>query len=200
MNHHSFQVTKTKNNMATQIENNNNNLKITIDGNSRFVMKAQISEVEIAYGNIIKIDIGKGALNNVFIDQADVTIPVSTDVTDLRDKILTMLQPVVGSGNATELKQTEQLQELQLVKTAVTDIKDKISSVNDKLFFEPRISDETNANTIYRGYALTGIAGDVAGWAIQKITNNKGVLTYQWAGGTKDFDKIWNNRKNFIYS
>lgn len=186
--------------MATQIENNNNNLKITVDGNARFIMKSQISEVEIAYGNIIKIDIGKGALNNVFVDQADVTLPVSTDVTDLRDKILAMLQPVVGSGNATEIKQTEQLQELQLVKTAVTDIKDKISSVNDKLFFEPRISDETNANTIYRGYALTGISGEVAGWAIQKITNTRGVLTYQWAGGTKDFDKVWNNRKNFIYS
>jgi hypothetical protein len=188
MKHHSFQFTKTKNDMATQIENNSNNLKITVDGNSRFIMKSQISEVEIAYENIIKIDIGKGALNNVFVDQADVTVPVSTNVIDLRDKILVMLQPVVGSGNATEAKQTEQTLELQAVKVAVTDIKDKMASVNDKLFFEPRISDETNANTIYRGYALTGISGDVAGWAVQ------------WAGGTKDFDKIWNNRKNFIYS
>lgn len=186
--------------MATQIENNNNNLKITVDGSSRFIMKSQISEVEIAYGNIIKIDIGKGALNNVFVDQVDVTLPVSTDVTDLRDKILAMLQPVAGSGNATEAKQTEQTIELQAVKNAVVDIKDKMSSVNDKLFFEPRISDETNANTIYRGYALTGISGEVAGWAIQKITNTKGLLTYQWAGGNKDFDKVWNNRKNFIYS
>jgi hypothetical protein len=186
--------------MTTQIENTGNSLKVTSDGNSRFIMKTQISEVEIAYGTIIKIDIGKGALNNVFIDQMEVNVPVSSDVTDLRDKILAMLQPAVGLGNATEAKQTEQTIELQAVKTAVVDIKDKISSVNDKLFFEPRISDETNANTIYRGYALTGISGEVAGWAIQKVTNTRGVLTYQWAGGNKNFDKVWNNRKNFIYS
>ncbi len=186
--------------MATQIENTGNSLKVTSDGNSRFIMKSQISEVEIAYGNIIKIDIGKGALNNVFIDQADATLPVSTDVTDLRDKILLMLQSNISNGNATEAKQTEQTLELQLVKTAVTDIKEKMSSVNDKLFFEPRISDETSANTIYRGYALTGITGEIAGWAIQKITNTRGVMTYQWAGGDKNFNKIWNNRKTLIYS
>lgn len=186
--------------MTTQIENTGNSLKVTSDGNARFIMKTQISEVEIAYGTIIKIDIGKGALNNVFIDQLDVTIPTSSDVTDLRDKILAMLQPISGVGNATEAKQMEQTVELQLVKTAVTDIKDKISSVNDKLFFEPRISDETNANTIYRGYALTGITGQIAGWAIQKIMNTRGVMTYQWAGGNKNFDKVWNDRKNFIYS
>lgn len=186
--------------MPTQIENTGNTLKITSEGNARFIMKSQITEVEISNGTIIKIDIGKGALNNVFIDQADVTLPTSKDVTDLRDKILTMLQPIVGSGMATEAKQTEQTTELQAVKTALTDIKDKMSSVNDKLFFEPRICDETNANTIYKGYALTGIAGEDAGWAIQKITNTRGVLTYQWAGGNKNFDKVWNNRKTLVYS
>ncbi len=186
--------------MTTQIENNGNSLKVTTDGNSRFIMKSQISEVEIAYGTIIKIDIGKGALNNVFIDQLEVTLPVSSDVTDLRDKIIGMLQASIGAGLATEIKQTEQTTELQAVKNAVTDIKDKIASVNDKLFFEPRICDETNANTIYRGYALTGIAGEAAGWAIQKTTNNRGVVSNQWADGNKNFDKVWNNRKALIYS
>ena len=186
--------------MTTQIENTSNSLKITTDGNERFVMKSQISEVEILHDTVIKIDIGKGALNNVFIDQLEVTLPVSTDVKDLRDKILLMIMPSVGAGLATEGKQTELNDAIKTVQGSVDIIKDKIGSVNDKLFFEPRISDETNANTIYRGYALTGIAGDIAGWAIQKITNARGVLAYLWAGGNKNFDKIWNDRKKLMYS
>lgn len=186
--------------MTTQIENNGNSLKVTSDGYSRFIMKSQISEVEILHDTVIKIDIGKGALNNVFVDQLEVTVPVSTDVTDLRDKIIAMLQPAVGAGLATEAKQIEQNAELQTVITAVTDMKDKVSTLNDKLFFEPRISDETNANTIYRGYALASVGNDAPNWAIQKITNNRGVLTYQWAGGNQNFDKVWNNRKTLVYS
>lgn len=186
--------------MPVQIENRDNALKITTDGNSRFIMKTQIVEVEIAYDTTIRIDIGKGALNNVFVDQADVTSPTSTDAGDLRDKILAMLAPAASAGLATELKQTEQTQELQSVKTAVTDIKDKIGTLNDKFFFEPRISDESVANTIYKGYALTPITGEVAGWAILRIVNVRGVYTYQWAGGNKNFDKVWNNRKTLLYS
>jgi hypothetical protein len=186
--------------MTTQIENNGNSLKITSDGNDRFIMKSQISEVEIMHDTIIKIDIGKGALNNVFIDQLEVTLPQTNTAKDLRDEILAMLQATVGTGLATEIKQTEQTTELQAVKTAVIDIKDKMASVNDKLFFEPRICDETNANTIYRGYALTGITGDFAGWAIQKLTSNRGVISNLWAGGNKNFDKVWNNRKTLMYS
>lgn len=186
--------------MATQIENTGNSLKITVDGNDRFIMKAQISEVEVAYDSIIKIDIGKGALYNLFINQAEVDVPRTDTPVQLRDAILAMLQPSVGSGNATEAKQTEQTLELQAVKTAVTDIKDKISSVNDKLFFEPRISDETNANVIYKGYSIESVPTKNSAWAIQKITNNRGILTIQWAGGTKSFDKIWDNRKTLVYS
>jgi hypothetical protein len=186
--------------MAIQIENKDNALKITNNGSSRFIMKAQIIEVEIAYDTVIRIDIGKGALNNIFIDQADVSLPSSIDTADLRDKLLTFLTPASVSGLATEQKQTEQTSELQTVKTSVGDIKDKISSLNDKFFFEPRICDETAANCIYKGYSLTSITGEVAGWAILKITNTKGIFTHQWSGGTKNFDKVWNNRKTLVYS
>jgi hypothetical protein len=186
--------------MAIQIENKDNALKITNNLNSRFIMKAQIVVVEIAYDSTIMIDIGKGALNNIFIDQTEVTLPTSTDASDLRDKILAMLAPASVSGLATEQKQTEQTTELQSVKTSVSDIKDKMTTLNEKFFFEPRISDETTANTIYKGYSLTPIAGEVAGWAILKITNTRGVFTYQWAGGNKNFDKVWNNRKTLSYS
>ena len=41
-------------------------------------VRYQIREVEIVRDTIIKIDIGQGALNNIFVDQATVTIPAST--------------------------------------------------------------------------------------------------------------------------
>ncbi len=179
--------------MATQIENIGAALKITVDGSSRSVMKAQIEAIETLEDNIIKIDIGKGALNNIFIDQRDVTVPASESATALADQILLMIESASSAGLATEAKQTAQITELQAVKSAVT-------TLNDKSFFEPRIVDETNPNIIYQGYALTNIAIDFAGWAIQKITNNKGVFTYQWAGGTRTFDKVWNGRKTLVYS
>ena len=184
----------------TEIINNGASLKIRQDANTRLILKNQISEVEVLHDTIIRIDIGKGALNNVFIDQADVTNIVTISPEELRDKIMDMLQVPTTNGLATEAKQTEQTTELQNVKNAVTDMKDKMASVNDKLFFEPRISDETNANTIYKGYALISVAYDAPAWAIQKITNTKGVLTFQWASGTKNFDKVWNNRKTLVYS
>jgi hypothetical protein len=179
--------------MATQIENLGAALKITINGSSRSVMKSQIEAIEALEEDIIKIDIGKGALNNIFIEQRDVTVPASVSAINLADQILLMIESASSAGLATEAKQTAQIAELQAVKSAVT-------TLNDKSFFEPRIVDETNPNVIYQGYALSNIANDFAGWAIQKITNNKGIFTYQWAGGTKTFDKVWNGRKTLIYS
>ena len=74
--------------MATIIENNGGSIKITENGSSRFVLKYQVREVEIVRDTIIKIDIGQGALNNIYIDQADVTAPATATVEELRDQII----------------------------------------------------------------------------------------------------------------
>lgn len=184
---------------TTEIINSGASLKIINDGASRFVMKAQIREIDIVRDTIIRIDIGEGALYNIFVDQANVTNPVSTGVEDLRDKILAMLQSGVA-GQATEAKQIEQLTELQNVKTSVNDLKDKVNTVSDKLFYQPKIVDETNPNLVYNGFAIPGANVQEPVWAIQKVTNTKGVLTYQWAAGNKNFDKIWDKRKDLVYN
>jgi hypothetical protein len=185
--------------MVVTIENNGASLKITEDGASRFILKYQIREVEIVRDTIIKIDIGQGALNNIFVDQADVTVPASASVEALRDSIMGMLQTNV-TGTSTEAKQTEEIGEIKILQTAVNDLKTKVNSLDDKLFFQPKLVDESNANAIYNGFALPGAAVDAAVWAIQKVSKANGVYSYQWASGTKAFDKIWNNRKILIYS
>jgi hypothetical protein len=163
-------------------------------------MKQQIIEVSVLRDTIIKIDIGLGALYNIFIDQVDVINPTSINVNDLRDKIIAMLQASLGAGLATEAKQSDQLTEMQNIKNIAIDMRDKIGVVSDKLFFEPLISDESNPNVIYKGFAIASSGTNVACWAIQKISNLSGILKIEWAAGNKNFDKVWDNRKTLVYS
>lgn len=186
--------------MITEIINSGSSLRLISDGSPKFILKNQIREVEIVRDTIIKIDIGQGTLYNVFVDQLEVTNPASANVGELRDKIMEMLQTTTATGLATELKQTEGNTEIVNIKNSVNDMKDKVNALNDKLFFEPKQIDEANANVIYRGFANPGASNAEAVWAIQKITNSKNVLTYQWASGNKNFDKIWNNRQKLIFS
>lgn len=185
--------------MATIIENNGASIKITENGASRFILKYQIREVEIVRDTIIKIDIGQGALNNIFVDQADVTVPVTATVEELRDQIMGMLQTNV-TGTATEAKQTEEINEIKTLQTVVGNLQAKVNSLDEKTFFQPKLVDESNANVVYNGFAAPGAKLDVGVWAIQKVTKTNGVYSYQWAGGDKNFDKVWNNRKALIYS
>jgi hypothetical protein len=179
--------------MSTQIINAGASLKVVTDAAPRFILKNQIKEVVVLRDTIIKIDIGQGALYNIFIDQLDVTSPASTSVDDLRDKIMDMLQTTVSAGLATEQKQIEGNSE-------IVNLKNSINVINDKLFYECRLVDESNSNVVYKGFANPGALTSQAVWAIQKITNNAGILSYQWADGNKNFDNIWNNRKILPYS
>lgn len=185
--------------MATEILNSGTSLKITTDGSPRFILKHQIREVEIVRDTIIKIDIGQGALNNVLIDQLTVTVPVSASVDDLREQIMGMLQNNIA-GTATEAKQTEEIGEIKTLQSSMNDLKTKVNSLDDKTFYQPSLVDESNPNAVYNGFALPGALGTDPVWAIQKVTKVQGVLTYQWAAGTKTFDKVWESRKALIYS
>ena len=186
--------------MATEITNNGSSLKILTDGSPRFILKNQIKEVEVVRDTIIKIDIGQGTLYNVFIDQLDVTNPVSKDVDDLRDQIMAMLQGSATTGLATQELQTVGIAQIKTLQESVSGLNDKVNSLDNKLFYQPALVDESNANVLYEGYATPGLKTSDPVWAILKITNAKGVLSYQWAGGNKNFTSVWDNRKTLIYS
>ncbi|MBL7932315.1 MAG: hypothetical protein JNL60_10450, partial [Bacteroidia bacterium] len=72
---------------ATTITDNGASLKLTIGTQIRNITKSQIIEVSVIKTNIIKIDIGQGALHNIFIPYTDVTSPVTANAAALRDKI-----------------------------------------------------------------------------------------------------------------
>jgi len=174
---------------GTQIINNGASLKIISADGTRNILKQEITEVSIIKDTLIKIDIGRGALDNVFINIQDVTSPQTPSPDALADAINAMLlnTVVLPPGISTELNQQKEIADLDSIK-------------NSMLLQAPQISDETNPKIIYKGFAVPGSLTSAAVWAIQKITNNKGIYTYQWAAGNQNFDKVWDNRAALIYS
>lgn len=61
---------------------------------------------------------------------------------------------------------------------------------------------DVSNNPIYVGEAQPGTAEDASGWRIKEITydgrNNPTVIN--WAEGTRDFNKVWDDRHTYIYS
>jgi hypothetical protein len=174
--------------LTTQIINNGASLKIIADGATRNILKQQIREVSVINDTVIKIDIGQGALNNIFLNYPEVSNPVTPTPDALVEAINAMLQNTITipPGIATEANQQTEISKLESMRLA-------------ELFEEPQISDEANAKTIYRGYAVPGSKTSDAVWAVEKISNDKGIISYLWADGNKNFDKVWDSRKAFTY-
>jgi hypothetical protein len=185
--------------MATEIADNGSSLKVTTDGVTRYIIKSQIKEVVVVRDTIIKLDIGQGALYNEFFDQTAVDAPQSKGVEDLRDQIMGMLQITVAGG-ATAQKQDDQRAQIVGLQASLIDLQGKIGALSDKVRVEPQIVDETNPNTVYRGFAAPGAKTSDAVWGVQRITNTRGVLAFMWAGGSKALANIWDNRKTLVYS
>lgn len=58
-----------------------------------------------------------------------------------------------------------------------------------------------NGNVIYLGQAMPGTPTSQKGWQILKCTYNVNddLETALWAGGTRSFDKTWNDRATYDY-
>src|SRR5688500_8265241 len=115
--------------MAIRIDDNNSSIKITKDAVVRNLMKSQIIEISVIKNNIVKIDIGQGALHNIFIPYAEVTFPVTANPAALRDAISALLNPVADAGGggtdglATEAKQDSELAKLDTLKGSIDTLK-----------------------------------------------------------------------------
>jgi len=183
--------------MAISIEDNGTKIKITNGTEVRNIMKSQVREIEVIKTNIIKIDIGQGALDNIFIPFADVTVPLKSDPETLRDTILTFLESVGGNG-AKEANQVQEIELLSGLKNSIQTLQGLITSIDNKSFYQPLLVDN-NAGVIYRGYAAIGADPKAAVWAIERISSSKGLQTHKWADGDRNFDNIWDKREELIY-
>ncbi len=58
------------------------------------------------------------------------------------------------------------------------------------------------SNVVYEGWAYPGTATSAAAWQICKHTYEKkdNRLTTTFAGGTNDYNQVWDNRTSLSYS
>lgn len=184
-----------------EIINDGASIKIVNGTQSRDINKSQIKVVEVIKTNIIKIDIGEGALRNVFVPYASVTNPVTASADELRAAINAMLPggSSGGVGSATEAKQDAEITLLNTVNTSVLNLSNIISANSDKTFYEPSMIDDTGANIVYKGYSATSVLPNQPNWAIERIRIEAGIEVHTWADGDKAFDNVWNDREGLIY-
>ena len=183
--------------MATEIYNDGASLRIVNNGNVILVSKIQIKTIDTIRNDVVRIDIGEGALKNIYLKYAEVSVPKGLpDVNQLRDELNAMLQSTVGGG-ATESKQDTQIKILSEILRVLTEIGTKIT-VSGSVKLPTRI-DESNPTVVYNGFAVAGATGADAVWAIEKITREKSVTIYEWADGDDLYDNIWDNRYELNY-
>lgn len=186
-----------------EILNNGGSIKIVDAGQERNVNKAQIKLVEVIKTNIIKIDIDKGALGNIFFPYSGVTNPATANPNALADAITAMLPSGGGggggAGSATEAKQDIQITTLNSISSALTNLNALTSVHVDMDFYDPTRIDDSGAGLIYKGFALPNTLPTAANWAIQRIRREADVDVVTWADGNKNFDNVWNNREGLDY-
>lgn len=61
------------------------------------------------------------------------------------------------------------------------------------------ILEEVSSTITYVGEALPGTATSASTWHIKKLDSTTG-LVITWAGGSSDFDKVWDDRGSYVYS
>lgn len=183
--------------MPIEIYNNGASLKIVNGGSVILVSKIQIKTIETIRGDVVRLDIGEGALKNIYLKYSEVTIPEGmADAAQLRDTINAMLLSNVGGG-ATEVKQDTEITILNGILTALQDLKG-IINIGGGIKQPVRI-DESTPNVVYYGYAIAGASTSEAVWAIQRATRAADIITYEWADGNELFDNIWDSRYILTY-
>lgn len=185
--------------MATTIADNGASLKITIDTEEIDVMKSEIKRVKVIKGTFVLLDLGLDPLHNVFIPYADVVQPATPNVNALRQAIIAMLNSGAGVS-ATESKQNEQITILNAVKTTLETIQSHAKGLDDKIFHEPLIVDDSGVLVIYNGYALPGTPQSSPTWAIERIQKINDMDVHTWANGNRNFTNSWVDREALTYA
>jgi hypothetical protein len=183
--------------MATEIYNDGASIRIVNDGNVILVSKLQIKTIDTIRNDVVRIDIGEGALKNIYLKYAEVSVPKGIpDVNKLRDELNTMLQSTVGGG-ATENKQDTEIKILSEILRTLIEIGTKLTGSGGVR--QPIRIDESNPNVVYNGFAAAGAIVTDAVWAIQRVTREKDIIIYEWADGDELYDNIWDNRYALNY-
>jgi hypothetical protein len=183
--------------MATEIYNEGPCFRIIKNGQEFLITKVQIKRIDTLKGNLVRIDIGEGALRHVYLDITDVAVPNRfEDVITFRDVLLGWMKQ---SGIAKEVKQDTEIDELRLIRQAIERLNGGINPQSSTIM-EPLREDESQPNIVYKGYAAPNAFTYEAIWAIVRISKIEDQIIYEWADGDQNYDNVWESRYELNYT
>lgn len=101
-------------------------------------------------------------------------------------------------GGATGLSNTELA---ALIAALDADLTARVDALEAEAMFVPALQfDYIDDTTFYRGEAVPGTATSAALWRVQRITITGDDLVIEWADGSANFTKIWDDRLSLTYS
>lgn len=176
--------------MSIQITSTSSHIVITNGSNVRNINKQVIREISILRGTTIKIDIGGGALRNIFLPIADITAPEHLDAPALLVALNNMLIPL----------EIELEHDLTAMSETLRSMTEQIANILPASMQEPSIVDESRENVIYTGFAEPNADPSAPSWAIMRSTIQDDIIINDWAGGVQTMTSIWDNRASLSYS
>jgi hypothetical protein len=69
----------------------------------------------------------------------------------------------------------------------------------EEMPYDLEVDDTSTPNVTYIGQADPGTAVATAAWRIKKITESGSGTSVDWADGTADFTKVWDDRLTYTY-
>jgi hypothetical protein len=176
--------------MSIEIRSTGTNLTIINGANTRTLAKSFVREVCILNNNTLKLDIGGGALRNIFLPIADITVPTHADNPALLQAVNTLLTPA-------DVAIQNELDELQGV---VLHLETLVGGMNPAFLQEPMFVDEGNPQVVYSGYAVSGSLPAEPKFAIMRTTiTDEDIIVNEWANENLNATNIWDNRKGLTY-
>jgi hypothetical protein len=176
--------------MNISITNNHTTLTIANGENTRTINKTLIREVSILKNNILKLDIGGGALRNIFLPIAEITLPTHRDAVDLTEKINAMLVP----------QDETILNDLTDLSATINSMQTRLSGMMPATLQQPLLVDDSNPYVIYSGFGAIGANPDSNEWAIMRTKiSDDGVQVNQWVNGGQNLESSWDARFNYTY-
>jgi hypothetical protein len=113
--------TATNSSIPNGVYNDGVCIKIVFDGGIIQVNKSQIKTIDTVRNDVVRLDIGAGAMKNIYIRLDEVQYPQGLqNVTALRNYINNLL---LQNGYATETKQDAAIVELKAMKQLFIDMK-----------------------------------------------------------------------------
>lgn len=176
--------------MSIEILSVGTNLSIKNGENTRIIAKSLVREVSILKNSTLKLDIGGGALRNIFLPIVDIILPVHADNVALLTAVNNMLTPPEIAIQA----------ELDNLENVVGHLEVLVGNMNPAFLQEPMFIDEGNPKVIYSGYAVSGSLTNEPKFAIMRTTiTDNDIIVNEWANGNLNAENIWDNRENLEY-